>query len=79
MSIYMDMELEQIELKVIWRQKQIDYFESIGKPYFDLDPYINEAVDQIYAENRPNLIPDSLEEIYSYAIRVAEKTMFVQL
>ena len=56
----------------------MDYFESIGKPYFNLDPYINEAIDQIYAENRPTVVPDSLEEIYSYAIRVAEKAIFFQ-
>lgn len=61
------------------KQRQIDYFESIGKPYFDLDPYLMEAIDQIYSENRPTLIPDSLEEIYSYAIRVAEKAILVQL
>jgi len=66
-------------MEAIMKQKQIDYFESIGKPYFDLDPYLGEALDQIYAERRPNLIPDSLEEIYSYAIRVAEKAMLVQL
>lgn len=68
-----------MDLDTIFRQKQIDYFNSIGKPYFDLDPYMNEAIDEIYAENRPTVVPDSLEEIYRYAIRVAEKTMLVQL
>ena len=68
-----------MDLNTIFRQKQIDYFKSIGKPYFDLNPHINEAIDEIYAENRPTVVPDSLEEVYSYAIRVAEKTMFVQL
>jgi hypothetical protein len=63
------------QIEEIMRQKQKDYFESIGKPYFNLDPYMEEAWIQIYAEER---IPDSLEEVYSYAIRVAEKLMFVQ-
>lgn len=67
------MEMEAIE--EMMRQKQMDYFESIGKPYFNLDPYMGEAWIQIYAENR---LADSLEEVYSYAIRVAEKLMFVQ-
>jgi len=67
------------EQEAIMRQKQMDYFESIGKPYFNLDPYIGGALDLIYAENRPSVIADSLEEIYSYAIRVAEKAMLVQL
>ena len=68
-----------MDLNTIFRQKQLDYFKSIGKSFFDLEPYMNEAIDEIYAENRPTVVPDSLEEVYSYAIRVAEKTMFVQL
>lgn len=68
-----------MDLDAVFHQKQLDFFNSIGKPYFDLEPYMNEAIDQIYAENRPTVVPDSLEEIFSYAIRVAEKTMLVQL
>ena len=74
-------------MEEIMRQKQKVYFESIGKSYFNLDPYLNEAINQInasidpiYADNLPCHGPDDmLEEVYSYAIRVAEKLMFVQL
>jgi len=71
--------MEEAIMEENMRQKQKDYFESIGKPYFNLDPYLGEALEQIYAENRPTINPDTLEEIYSYAIRVAEKVGFVQL
>jgi len=70
------MKMEEKAIEEMMRQKQMDYFESIDNPYFNLDPYLHEAIDQIYAEGR---IPSSLEEIYSYAIRVAEKLMVIQL